>query len=340
MPDHQLRGLARSRSRLCCRTACDVMAISIGWFTIAIGSVCLVARSVSFTDHFWILAACTVPFVCFAGPIAAAALALARRWVVLTIACVLFALLSAPYARVAVTRPGQPGEQAVVVMTFNMRLGSANAGDVLQQARSHGVGLLMLQEMTPDALHRLRAAGIDNQFGFRYVLPYQGGSGLGLFSRYPLTNSRSYTGFLNQVMSATVALPSGQHLTAFSSHLSAPWPQDASEWKSESARLGSTLGATSGAVIDAGDFNATTSFRAFRNLVTSGDVADAATQAGAVTLRTFPADSRQVPPLIGIDHVLVRDLSAFTAYAVRIRGSDHQALITILSVDAAAASQN
>lgn len=314
------------------RSARFVIAPAVGWLCIALGILCVVARSVVLTNHFWIFATCAVPYVYLAGPVAVGAFAITKRWIALTIVVVLFSVLAAPGVKVAVTRPGAPSDPSVIVMTFNMRLGLANASQVIEQARSHKVELLMLQEMAPDALRRLRASGIGQEFAFSYVVPDQGGSGLGLFSRYPLTDTRTYSGFLNHVLSATVSLPDGERVTAFSSHLSAPWPQDASAWKVESARLGALLAATPGPVIDAGDFNATTSFRAFRNLVADGQVTDAATQAGAATLRTFPANSRRVPPLIGIDHVLVRGLRASSVDTLGITGSDHRAVLASVSV--------
>ena len=77
-------------------------------------------------------------------------------------------------------------------------------------------------------------------------------------------------------------------------------------------------------MIAAGDFNATVDMAPFRRLLVDG-FSSATKQSGSGLVPTFPAD-RAVPPLIGIDHILVSNSSASGAHAVRIPGSDHLGL--------------
>jgi endonuclease/exonuclease/phosphatase (EEP) superfamily protein YafD len=116
----------------------------------------------------------------------------------------------------------------------------------------------------------------------------------------------------------------------FSSHLGAPWSHAARVWRAESSRLGGVLAQTPGLVIDSGDFNANTSLKPFRQLLDTGHMVDAATASGAPGIRTYPSNEGLLPPLIGIDHVLLRGVAAKSAETVQIAGSDHRALLTSL----------
>ena len=83
--------------------------------------------------------------------------------------------------------------------------------------------------------------------------------------------------------------------------------------------LGGQAGA--GAVIVAGDLNATMDMAPFRRLLDAG-YRTATEQAGAGLGRTFPG-GRRIPPAIGSDHVLVRNCVATSARTVGLPGSDH-----------------
>jgi endonuclease/exonuclease/phosphatase (EEP) superfamily protein YafD len=82
----------------------------------------------------------------------------------------------------------------------------------------------------------------------------------------------------------------------------------------------------------AGDFNATLDHAALRGLLHRLDVVDAADAAGAGLDMTWPAD-RSYPALIAIDHVLVdRRAAAREARTFGVAGSDHRALLAVLTV--------
>ena len=89
-----------------------------------------------------------------------------------------------------------------------------------------------------------------------------------------------------------------------------------------------------GACVVVGDFNSTIDMREFRQLAKDG-YQDAARQVGAGYLATFPADS-PVAPMIGIDHVLLRDCYAESVETIRVPGSDHLGLLASVSVGCAA----
>ena len=75
-------------------------------------------------------------------------------------------------------------------------------------------------------------------------------------------------------------------------------------------------------VIVAGDFNSTVDMRPFRELLRNG-YADSAEHGRGRKDPDVPSDVSLVPPLIGIDHVLIRNGRANSAKVVDLPGSDH-----------------
>ncbi|MFD3812271.1 hypothetical protein [Rhodococcus sp. NPDC058639] len=59
---------------------------------------------------------------------------------------------------------------------------------------------------------------------------------------------------------------------------------------------------------------------------------DAAEQVGAGHLRTYPTGKR-IPPVVGIDHILVAGGSATEVETVSVPGSDHRAVVAQLRLD-------
>jgi endonuclease/exonuclease/phosphatase (EEP) superfamily protein YafD len=113
------------------------------------------------------------------------------------------------------------------------------------------------------------------------------------------------------------------HLRAPSARASMP------EWRAHTAAIAAVCRATPGVVV-AGDLNATLDHPGLRDL---GPCVDAAEQAGAAALGTWPA---QVPPLLGapIDHVLVDGRAwRVTGFAVlpAVGGSDHRPVVARLA---------
>jgi endonuclease/exonuclease/phosphatase (EEP) superfamily protein YafD len=297
---------------------------------VAAAAASLLARYLVSSSHIVVIAAVAVPYATIAALVAVLGFGAGRRWPALGVAAVVLVALAAPQARILVRSGSHASGTPLTIMTSNLRLGEANPEQLLAAARSHGAQLLMLQELSRPALLRLQHDGIDSMFKYSYTRAQGGGSGIGLFSVFPLSQERNYPDFWLQVISARITLPTGQPLTVFSSHLSAPYPDDAARWVADCRRLGGVLAATSGTVIDAGDFNATVNLKAFRDLVGQGRMTDAASSIGAA-VRTYPAD-RWTGPLIGIDHVLLRGVHARSLATVHLDNTDHRALLARLTV--------
>ncbi|HEY8301715.1 MAG TPA: endonuclease/exonuclease/phosphatase family protein [Jatrophihabitans sp.] len=220
-----------------------------------------------------------------------------------------------------------PHGRDLVVMTANLRVGSADAASVVAAVRSRHVDVLMLEELTVDEDVRLRTAGLWRVLPYAIADPRLYADGTGLWSRQPLTETRV---FRQLGFSFVTARLSGAAVTVAAVHVYGPYPSPQfprwyQDMQSYPALLGGLRGRT---ILVGGDFNATADDEQFRAILARG-YADAAEQAGAGFTPTWPAD-RWFPPLIAIDHVLTRGAVARSVDSVEIPGSDHRALIAVV----------
>ncbi|PKQ26737.1 MAG: endonuclease [Actinobacteria bacterium HGW-Actinobacteria-4] len=256
----------------------------------------------------------------------AIALAL-RSWPLVGVAGAMLALCLAWLAPLYVGSGGG-GDPALTVATVNLGFGNGDADAVVALVRDHHIELLSLQELTPASLDALEQAGLDELLPYRDAHAESGYTGAGLWSAYPLSDATTLDGFHSQATRALVQTPAGV-LTVYAIHPVAPGPRFNTMWRSELELLATELGAATGPVIIAGDFNATRDHRGFRALEALGYV-DAANEAGAGFQPTFPQDRFPIA-LVAIDHVMTRDapIRAIDVRTVAIPGADHRALIVV-----------
>ncbi len=206
----------------------------------------------------------------------------------------------------------------LTVMQANIWLGNADADSLVRQIRDRDVDVLTTNELTPEAVDRLVAAGIESTLPFSFLMPGSGGEGTGIWSRYPLTDKVHHSEFVLSALSARVELPDGASTALYAFHPVPPWPSDPSLWSREMDRITVILDAVpadSGPVIVSGDFNSTRDHVKYRNLVT-GRYRDAADQVGAGIQNTYPADRQPFPPMIAIDHIVTSGAQAESVESV------------------------
>lgn len=267
----------------------------------------------------------------WAAPLGLVGALVARRWATAALALVACALVA------IVQIPPNLGDtfalegSDLLVLQANLKVGGASPDALTQLVRDHHVDLLATEELTPAEEAALIDAGLSTVLPHRYAAPLPGGGGgLGVWSRFPLTETQNVPGYSAGVLIARVLVP-GSPLTFVALHLSPPYKQPFEIWRHEIASLRGTLAGLSNdaPVIAAGDFNATIDHVQFRDLLTGG-YRDAAGAAGAGYLPTYP-DDRWWGPVIGIDHVLIRGgLAAKSADTFSVPGSDHRALLVHL----------
>ena len=311
-------------------------ATVIGGLALVLAAVGLLARYLPITNEVVLIIAALSPYLCVAGLVAMMLFAVVRRWVLTIVS----ALLCAVMLIVLMPRYLGPEESTVAskpvrVLTANLSLGEADPKAVVALARDTA-DVLVLQEMNPELIAGISAAGLDGVLPYRTVDPARNSQGIGIWSRYPILDSKAVTGYQLAMRIARIQVPSVVIApTVLAVHLAAPWVQPLQYFRDDIARFPTTLQAAAraagpGAVIVAGDLNSTYDMRPFRRLLDEG-YRDAAEQAGAGLTLSFPSSS-WTGPVIGIDHVLVHNATAAEAHTVPVAGSDHRALFTVIQI--------
>jgi endonuclease/exonuclease/phosphatase (EEP) superfamily protein YafD len=214
------------------------------------------------------------------------------------------------------------------VLTVNLLAGRAAGPDLVALVRRLNADVLFVQELSEDAVTRLKRAGLTE------LLPNEmsqtagyGHRGSGIYARYPLTDGLRIQTTAASQPTARLDLPSGASLQLVCVHPhppAPPWnPDSVARWRRELAVL---PGSGDPLVILAGDFNATLDHAQFRRLLRLG-YADAASQAGQGLMPTWGPEPSGRPALLTVDHVLVDPRCAVLATSAYIvPGSDHRAL--------------
>lgn len=314
------------------------VALALGWLGVAAAAVGVAAHGIRFTSPLVVVAASAAPYL-MCGVVVALILFLAARHraglAVAALVAGLAAWTQAPlYLGTGAGGPDASGGE-LTVLQANIEFGKGDPDAVVALVRSRGVDLLTVDELTVPAVDALTAAGLDDLLPHRYVRPAAtGADGTGIWSRHPLTDRVQHPGFAMAALSARVEVPGDRTVTVFAAHPLPPWPrQQTAIWADELGRLHDILDrlrSGSETVVMAADFNATWDHALFRTLLGDG-VRDAAEQAGAGILRTYPAD-RTWPPVLSIDRVLVSGATATGVDVVDLPGSDHRGVVARIAV--------
>jgi endonuclease/exonuclease/phosphatase (EEP) superfamily protein YafD len=268
-----------------------------------------------------------------------ATLLLRRWWMALPVGLVLTvaAVLAAP-AFGSDTAPRNPRD--LTVMSANLWSGRADAQQVMDAVRYHGVDVLVLTEVTPDAVTQLDAAGADGWFTSRTGAAHAGTfTGTMIWSRYPLTPVVASGGPAAErtpsLQPEAVVSVAGRPVRVKAAHPLAPLSGDTVEWRAGLLALRSWADRQGGSepVVLAGDFNASYGHPAFRTL--ADGFVDAQRSTGAGWVRTWPVAGHRMPPYVQLDHVLTKGLTVVDAGQVAIHGADHAIVWAAYSLKAA-----
>ncbi len=217
-----------------------------------------------------------------------------------------------------------PGETPLRVMTANLRLGDADPAAVMAVVRTEHPDLLVLEEVTPRLLAELEARGLRGAYPHSVGTPEPGATGTMAFAARPLRRpvrletehqSWAFTLMGLRVWAVHPAYP-----------LSRGWLDD------QRLLVDHVRGDRPDLVL--GDFNATLDHPTVPELLTAGDLRDAAEQVGAGWQPTWPVGGFRgvpAPPFAAIDHVLVGPgVTTMETRTHTIEGSDHRALVADL----------
>jgi endonuclease/exonuclease/phosphatase (EEP) superfamily protein YafD len=219
----------------------------------------------------------------------------------------------------------------LVVMTANLYLGRADARALLRLAREHHVDVLSLQELTPEAVRHLDAAGARALLPGRVLEPRTGAAGSGLLARHALQPVRTDANGGHEQPEARLVLPGGQELRVRAVHPVPPTsPKRVKTWRRQLDSLGGAAAAGGARRLLAGDFNATLDHRELRDVLGRG-FHDAADATGDGLRATWPVG--RVASILTLDHVLIPEAIAVSRVTVHdVPGTDHRALIAELVV--------
>ncbi|MGV9634220.1 endonuclease/exonuclease/phosphatase family protein [Nocardia rhamnosiphila] len=273
-----------------------------------------------------VLAASGAPYLMGSALVGVAVFAAGRRWGGAGLAGVVAAAGIWTQAPLYTGGQGDDQGRTVTVMQANLLFDGADPRALVDEVRARQVEILTVDELTPAAVAALGRAGLDEALPHRHLSPGRTAAGTGIWSSHPLSDTVEYDGFVLNQLSATVAIPEVGPVAVYAFH-PVPPVYGTRVWADELSRLRAILerAPADRPVLVGGDFNATYDHAQYRAL-SSGRFADAAVQAGAGHLVTYPADKRW-PPLVGIDHILTAGGRAVAVETVGLPGADHRALV-------------
>lgn len=307
------------------------------WLSLILAAIWLVARTFGWQAGLWVQFLAFTPYVAVWTLVPLTVALIGRRWAAASVAALIalgFGTATVPRLVTDSDRGPSTGVE-LRMMTSNMLFGGADAADVVRLVRENRIDVLAVQEFTEKAQTALKTAGLEAILPFQQLAPEWGASGSGLYSRYQLTEpaaERNAGGF--QQAHAVVQVPGAAAIHVESVHPLAPaHPDMIPGW---SADLRSLLPAGGDRPrILLGDFNATLDHKLLRDVIATG-YRDAADAVGKGWIGTWgPYDSDPIPP-VTIDHVLVDERLGVKDVQVHdVLGSDHRAVIALVTVPAA-----
>jgi endonuclease/exonuclease/phosphatase (EEP) superfamily protein YafD len=210
--------------------------------------------------------------------------------------------------------------ESLAIASLNVQHGGADPASTAQQVAD--ADIVTFVEATPDWVAAL-PAGFRSEFPYAVGAPLQSDAGSIIFSRHPIMSSEALPASSFQQWAALVNTPQLGTLQVVAVHPCNPYCGPGL-WTAEHTELRHWLARQDDIpTVVAGDFNAVDDHGPMRELYAAG-WRSAANLAGAGYVRTYPANGR-VPPLIGIDHILVNDRLTATSFSTfDVPWTDHR----------------
>ena len=231
------------------------------------------------------------------------------------------------------------GADVLRVVTLNALVGRAEPGAILNQLRQLAGDVLVVQELTPELADSL-TSGLAGSLPYASLDPAPGWSGMGIWSRRPLSQLPPVPETCTPMPRVELDLPGGRPLTVTLVHPLAPRNGGHRPWHHDLGLLLRAVSETTGPQLVVGDFNASRDHRQFRRLLAAGlaDCADIA-QRRPWPGFTWPAN-RWFPALMRLDHVLVSQPGA-TVREVRtlqVPATDHRGVLAVVELHPSSAT--
>ena len=260
--------------------------------------------------------------------------AVTRRWRITVAAGAVLAVCATIAVPTLFGHTVASGRDDFVVMSANLEYGGADARSLVIAAREHRVDVLVLIEITPAAVERLRVAGLDTLLPESVGRSSQDAGGTIVRSRIPITLVQPRRDPLSaHAFTEPVVLIHRQagDVVLHAVHSLPPGLSGAADWRSGLADLQAwrERQPPDQPLVLAGDFNSSWGHPGFRQVAET--MTDAHHAAGQGWVQTWPQGRRLIRPFIHLDHVLVRGLGVVDAGVVQLPGTDHAAVWARLS---------
>ena len=168
-------------------TARRVVSKIAGVLLLAVAGAALAVRYTPIRGHRVLVTVVMSPFLMPAAPLALVVLLWDRRWTLAGMAGCLTAVPVAIQLPRYLSADPDPNAVPVRVMTINMQFGNADPRDLARIA-DENADIVTVQELTPEAVRGLAAAGMADTFPYQ-SLDTDEHAGVGVYSRYPITES-------------------------------------------------------------------------------------------------------------------------------------------------------
>ncbi|GAA3128374.1 endonuclease/exonuclease/phosphatase family protein [Streptomyces rectiviolaceus] len=229
--------------------------------------------------------------------------------------------------------PEGPAVADIRVMASNVEFGRGTQG-LIKAVRKEKPDLLFVPECDYTCSDTLRDELPRSDYPYRTASEAGGAEGSVIVSKLPLKKASGVAGTLG-MPGAVAELKGGHQIRVQLAHPMPPLPKQLGTWRSELAELRDYAAEGKGedrSTIIAGDFNASQDHAAFRDILDTGGVRDAAALSGSARTTSWPADLMS-PLGTQIDHVLATpDFSARGAHFLDIGDTDHRALVVDLTL--------
>jgi endonuclease/exonuclease/phosphatase (EEP) superfamily protein YafD len=245
------------------------------------------------------------------------------RWWLLTPAMPLAVLVAVSWPTlVGLARPEDPAPgPTVTVVAQNLLKDNRHPEEAARVLLASGADVLWLSEVTPRLAEVLRRSGIDRAYPHRVVRARAGSDGTALYSRVPFTAGRQPSRYRTEVV---LHLPGARPLDLVGVHLPSPTRAGIDRWERAYSDLRSLVARRGAEVVVAGDFNGGAPLVPFRVLASAGGLRDAQDVGGGGFRPTW-SELTRIPPLLRLDHVLVRRGIGVASFDfVPDLGSDHR----------------
>lgn len=241
-------------------------------------------------------------------------------------------------------RPAVAAGPELTVLSFNALVSNQSYDEVERLIDTHAPDVIAIQELSWGMAEAL-SARVGEAYPYQMLHPWGDPRGIGLMSRYPLTEGPSLTqdGWVRWGQSAIVDME-GQALLLVNVHL---WPigttdralfaRNLQRQHTQVEVLSAMVVASEMPLLVVGDFNASPTNESYVRL--TNVLSDAWRQVAVGPGFTWPSGTLELygvtaPPLLRIDYMLTRGpISPVTLQVLPPAGSDHLPLLGTFTLD-------